>query len=266
MNKLTFLILAAIVATLAACRNGSGSDKSAPTEDLQAKQLLQGIWVDSDEENVVFKVKGDTIYYPDSLSQPIRFAVYGDTLVMQSASESKYEIIKQTAHLFEFKNPNGDIVKLVKGEDPSFELQFSKKKPMAVNQNKTLKSDSIVFCGSERYHSYVQVNPTRYKVLKTTYNDDGMEVENIYFDNTIHVSIFKQQAKVFSKDFNKRDFAKYVPKDFLRQSVLSDITLTSADARLIHYQAQLAIPDSYVSYVVDISITTDGKLTMSTQK
>ena len=134
----------------------------------EGKTTFQGIWVDSDEENVVFKVKGDTIYYPDSLSQPIKFAIYGDTLELKSANDSKYAILKQSAHIFEFKNSNGDIVKLIKGEDPSFELQFANKKPTSVNQNKTIKSDTILFCNNERYHSYIQVNPTTYKVFKTS--------------------------------------------------------------------------------------------------
>ena len=136
----------------------------------------------------------------------------------------------------------------------------------SVNQNKTLKSDSVVFCANERYHSYIQVNPTKYKVYKTSYNDDGLDVENVYFDNTIHVGIFKQQARVFSKDFAKSDFAKFVPADFLKQSVLSDIVLTGTSSNTLHYEAQLAIPDSYVSYIVNIDINTDGKLSMNIQK
>lgn len=267
MNKLTLMITAVVAALITGCKSGNNdNNKTERTEDLQAKKLLQGIWVDSDEENVVFKVKGDTIYYPDSLSQPVRFAIYGDTLEMQNSNESKYAIIKQSAHLFEFKNQNGDVVKLVKGEDPTYELQFAPKKMTSVNQNKTQKSDSVVFCANERYHSYIQVNPTKYKVYKTSYNNDGLDVENIYFDNTIHVGIFKQQARVFSKDFAKSDFAKFVPADFLKQSVLSDIILTGTSSNTLHYEAQLAIPDSYVSYIVNIDINTDGKLSMNIQK
>lgn len=266
MNKLTYLFIILLAIFMTACKGGKDNGKAERTEDTQAKSLLQGIWVDTDEENVVFKVKGDTIFYPDSLSQPIKFAIYGDTLEMDNSSDSKYAILKQTAHIFEFKNPNGDVVKLVKGEDPSYELQFQPKKPTSVNQNKVLKSDSVVFCSNERYHSYIQVNPTKYKVYKTSYNSDGLDVENIYFDNTIHVGIFKQQTKIFSKDFAKRDFSRFVPAEFLKQSVLSDIFLTGTNGNTLCYQAQLAIPDSYVSYIVNINITTNGKMSMSIQK
>lgn len=266
MNKLTLLLTMATVLLASACNSGNKGGTAERTEDLQAKKLLQGIWIDPDDDDVVFKVKGDTIYYPDSLSQPLEFAIYGDTLEMKSSTGSKYAIKRQTAHIFEFRNPNGDMVKLIKGNDPSYELQFEGKKPLTVNQNKVIKKDSVVSCGSERFHSYVQINPTTYKVLKTSYNDDGLEEENVYFDNTIHIGIYKLGTKIFSKDIYKTDFAKYVPKDFLRQSVLSDITLYKADDKAIHYQAQLAIPDSYLSYIVNIDITTDGKISMSIQK
>ncbi len=266
MNKSAYFLIVLLAIIITACKGGNDNGKINRTEDLQAKNLLQGIWVDSDEENVVFKVKGDTIFYPDSLSQPIKFAIYGDTLELDNTSNSKYAILKQTAHIFEFKNQNGDVVKLVKGEDPSYELLFQPKRPMSVNQNKVLKSDSVVYCSNDRYHSYIQVNPTRYKVYKTSYNSDGLEIENIYFDNTIHVGIFKQQTKIFSKDFAKRDFSKYVPAEFLKQSVLSDIILTKTTNNALCYQAQIAIPDSDVSYIVNISITTGGELSMSIQK
>lgn len=266
MNKLTLILISVLSFILSACNGGKTGDTTERKEDLQAKKLLQGIWVDSDDDNVVFKIKGDTIYYPDSLSQPIKFAVYGDTLEMQSAANSKYAIIKQSAHLFEFKNPNGDIMKLYKGTDSTYELQFERKKPMSVNQNKTIKTDSVVTCGQEKYHSYIQVNPTTFKTFKTSYNDDGLEIENVYFDNTIHIGVYKQGVKTFSKDFYKKDFSEFVPADFLRQSVLSNIILSGTDSNCLYYQAQLAIPDSYLSYIVNIKITTNGKMSMDIQK
>lgn len=266
MKTNLFIMPALVCAALASCAGSGKTDDAERQEDMKAKQLFQGIWVDSDEENVVFRVKGDTIYYPDSLSQPVRFAIFGDTLDLQSANESKYIILKQSAHIFEFKNTNGDIVKLVKGTDPSLAMQFASKKTASVNQNKVVKSDSVVFCLGERYHSYIQVNPTTYKVYKTSYNDDGLETESVYFDNTVHISLFKNEQKVFSRDFKKSDFRRYVPKEFLRQSILSDITLQSAEGNCLSYTAQLAIPDSNVSYLVSISISTSGKTTMSVQK
>jgi hypothetical protein len=59
------------------------------------------------------------------------------------------------------------------------------------------KTDSVVFYGGERYHWYIAINPTRYRVMKTTYTDDGMGVENVYYDNIIHVSLYKGAQKLY---------------------------------------------------------------------
>lgn len=265
MNKLS-LLLASVVLLLSACKDRSRESVADRQEDFQAKSLLQGIWIDTDDDDVVFKIKGDTIYYPDSLSQPLKFAIYGDTMETQSGFNHKYAIIKRSAHVFEFKNTNGDVVKLYKTTDPSYELQFERRAPLTANQNKVIKSDTIVVCGQDKYHSYVQVNPTTYKTIKTSYNDDGLEVETVYFDNTIHLGVYRQGVKVFSKDFYKSDFSNYVPSEFLIQSVLSDIILINTDSKTLNYQAQLVIPDSYLSYIISISVATDGKMSMSVQK
>lgn len=104
---------------LSAC--GGEQKQNAPEvkEDLKAKQLLQGIWLDDDAGDVVFKIHGDTIFYPDTTSMPVAFKVLADTLVLNGAKSSKYPILKQTAHLFIFANQNGEQIKLVKSEDAS---------------------------------------------------------------------------------------------------------------------------------------------------
>ena len=49
-------------------------------EDIAAKELLQGIWLDDETESPLMRVEGDTIYYADSQSAPITFKVIRDTL------------------------------------------------------------------------------------------------------------------------------------------------------------------------------------------
>ena len=80
---------------LSAC--GGEQKQNAPEvkEDLKAKQLLQGIWLDDDAGDVVFKIHGDTIFYPDTTSMPVAFKVLADTLVLNGAKSSKYPILKQ---------------------------------------------------------------------------------------------------------------------------------------------------------------------------
>ncbi len=59
---------------------------------------------------------------------------------------------------------------------------------LALNQNTLIKRDTVVVRGDEKYHLYVQVNPTSYKVYKSSYNDDGVEVDNVYYDNIVNLA------------------------------------------------------------------------------
>lgn len=257
------LLLACFLLGVAAC--GQKSEKKQPEikEDTAAKKLLQGIWLDGDDEDdVAFRVKGDTIYYPDSTSRPVYFYIVGDTLVMKGANTSKYPIVNQAAHIFQFKVQNGDIVKLVKTDDQSYLQQFSHEQPVTLNQNMLVKRDTVVNAGNEKLHLYVQVNPTTFKVYKSSYNDDGVEVDNVYHDNIVNVNIYQGSRKIFGRDFRKEDFKGQVPHEFLKQSILSDIVFRKVDADGVHYKVVLAMPDSSMSYQVEIIISLEGKMTI----
>lgn len=105
MKKQFFLLiclLTALTISIGGCRERA-KQVSAPQEDLAAKKMLQGIWVNEDEESVAFEAQGDSIFYPDTTSQPVRFQIVEDTLVLHGAEDIKYPIIKQTPHLFIFK-------------------------------------------------------------------------------------------------------------------------------------------------------------------
>lgn len=242
------------------CSQKSDKQQEVQEENTAAKKMLQGIWLNDDEDDVAFRVKGDTIYYPDSTSQPVYFYIAGDTLVMKGANVVKYPIVKQAAHIFQFKIQNGDIVKLVKTNDASYLRQFTQQPPVALNQNTLIKRDTIVSHADEKYHLYVQVNPTTYKVYKSSYNDDGVEVDNVYYDNIVNINIFQGARKLFGKDFHKEDFKKKVPAEFLKQAILSDISFLKIDAEGIHYMAVLAMPDSSLSYQVELVVSHDGKM------
>lgn len=258
-RSLIYIVL--LLTVFASCRRTAESP-AEQQEDMQAKQQLQGIWLDADSGDPFFRVKGDTIYYPDSTSLPVCFKVFGDTLVLEGYTTTRYPIVRQTAHLFDFKNQNGETIRLTKSEDDDDEQFFENQTPVVLNQNQLIKRDTIVENNGVRYHCYVQVNPTTYKVIKPTYNDDGVEVDNIYYDNTIHVAVFQGTGRIYSHDFYKKDFKNLIPDSFLRQSILSDMTMLKTDASGVHYLAQLYVPDSMSSYVVEITISFNGKMTM----
>ena len=253
---------------ITSCRK-KNNESAAPEENLAAKKMLQGIWVDEDEQDVAFKAKGDTIFYPDSTSQPVYFQIINDTLVLHGANESKYAIIKQTPHLFIFRNQNGDDVKCILSTDPDDELFFSKTHPQAVsiNQGQLIKRDTVVAFGSEKYHCYVQINPTTYKVVSPSYNDDGVEVDNIYYDNIINLNVYHGAQKLFGGDFRKQQFSGKAPDEFVKQGILSDITLQKCDERGIHFVASLIIPGTNMSsYLVELLVNYNGRLSLKAAK
>jgi hypothetical protein len=264
IKNLSFAVCMGLSLAFAACGNKSSKTANADrTEDTKAKSMLQGIWVNDDDGGVAFLAKGDSIFYPDSTSQSVYFEIIKDTLFICGQNTDKYIIVKQAQHLFEFKNQNGELVKLVRSEDENDKYLFEQKSSVALNQNQLIKRDTVVSIGGGRYHCYVQVNPTTYKVVKPSYNGEGVEVDNVYHDNIIHLSVFNGNRKVYSKDFYKEDFKKYVPADYLRQSILSDIILYKVGASKIVFQAQICIPDSPTSYQVNISLSEKGKITLS---
>lgn len=114
--KTLFVLL--LVLKVSAC--GNRQNKAVePTEDLTAKHELQGIWLDEDGEDVAFRVKGDSVYFPDSTSVPTYFRIENHSFVLIGGKTTKYKIMKQTPNVFEFKNQSGETVKLYKTNDAS---------------------------------------------------------------------------------------------------------------------------------------------------
>lgn len=249
----------AVLLLLDACQPKASAPRS-PEEDKEAEALLQGIWVDADTENVIFRIKSDSVFYPDSTSLPALYKVYGDTLVIGSA---RYPIVKQAAHLFWFKNQNGDVVKLSKSESPEDSLVFEQNRSHALPViTEVVKRDTVVSCGGEKYHCYIAINPTKYKVTYTTYNTDVVGVENVYYDNIIHISVYRGATQLFSRDIKKQMYAKFVPSQILQQSVLSGMDFAKADADGFHFNATICMPDGASCYMLDTKVSLAGKLSM----
>jgi len=232
-------------------------------ENREAKAMLQGVWLESEYEEVTFRAEGDTIFYPDSTSVPAYFKIVDDTLIL---GRQHYHIEQQTAHLFVFKNQMGDVVKLVKSDNPEDAMVFTHDVPQVLSVTEVVKRDSVVYYDGERYHWYIAVNPTKYKVSKTAYNDEGVGVENVYYDNIIHISLFQGNRQLFSKDFTKKMFAQMVPEAFLEQAILGNMQYVNVDAKGFHFYATLCIPDGASCYMVSNDITIGGELSMSVVK
>ena len=250
-----------LLLVLCACSRKSDTSQQQK-ESKEAKALLQGIWVDEETENVVFKVQGDTVFYPDSTRQPAYFRIVGDTMIL-GETQARYQVMKQTEHLFWFRNQAGDVVKLVRSEEASDSLDFVQRRPEVMMITQVTKRDTVVSYDNKRYHCYVAINPTKYKVVSTTYNDDGVEVSNVYYDNIIHVSVFNGNVRLFGKNFQKSEFVRFVPDNFLSQAILVDMKYDKTDADGFHFDATLCTPNAASCYLVETLISFNGKLSMS---
>ncbi|MDE7085701.1 MAG: DUF4738 domain-containing protein, partial [Prevotella sp.] len=152
----SIVFLCAALMLLIGCgqRNGCADELS---ESSEAKALLQGVWIDEDTENVVFKLQGDSVYYADSTSMPAYFKVVGDTLYI--GTSGRYHIEKHSEHVLWFKSQDGELVKLNKDDDSKEE--FVRPQTQILTLTEVLKKDTVVFWEGERYHLYIAGNPTK---------------------------------------------------------------------------------------------------------
>jgi hypothetical protein len=257
-------------AFLAGCGPKAGKDStgqspsppSARPVDHKAMQQLCGIWVNDETEAVAFMVRADTVFFPDTLNLPSPLVVIEDTLFLSNRPETGYPIRLLTDERFEYENLAGDIIQLHRSYEPDDSLLFLHHEYAPILLGQKVKRDTVVFTPTgQRLHLYITVNPTRMRVLKTTYTDEGMAAENSYFDNIIHIAVFEGRKKLFSKDFQKRHFADLIPASFLEGSILSNMTFGRVATKECHFQATICEPEGARCYVVDIAAGTDGKYT-----
>ncbi len=261
MQKLTlypFLTFCLFLFGCGAKQNGGLSQK-----DRQAMAMLEGIWVDASEEDVSFSVKGDTIYFPDSTTRPVGFKIIGNSLILNGSNTSKYKITRQGQNLFEFDNGSGGVSRFLRSENPSDSLLFNYGHTVVVNRGITVSMDSIVSFKGNKYRCSIKVSPTKTEVYKSRINDDGLEVENVFYDNKVHLSIHSSGNEIFSKDFLKSDFEAYFPNYMLSECILSNITLSGVDDKGFHFLSQMAIPDSPSSFIVEFVVSFKGKVAFS---
>lgn len=252
------VVIFVMILSLAACVSKHGQLEADYREDVKAKKALQGIWL-NESENVAFRAKGDTIFYPDSTSVSVVFKIIKDSIYI---GDSQYKIVKHAAHLFWIENQNGDTVKYSKTDDSDYLHYFEQPKVDIVIYTSVYKTDTVVTYNNNRYHAYIAINPTKYRVVRNVLNDDGVEVGNIYYDNIINVSVFKGAEKLFSQDINKKQYARFVPESILKQSILNKMEFSHSDAEGLHFKTSICMPDAACSYMLDTRITYDGKLFM----
>jgi len=228
-------------------------------ENAEAKAMMQGIWQEETTEEVVFRAEGDTVYYPDPDAQPVRFCIVGDSLELGAR---RYPIVRQTVHTLWFRNQSGEIIKLVKSDECDDSLAFVHRPAEVLSPREVVKFDSVVNYAGQRYHWYIAVNPTRYRVTKTSYNSEGVAVDNIYYDNLIHISLYEGAKCLFSRDIKKGMYESEIPQSFLEQAILGNMQYSVTDSHGVHFDATLCIPDEASCYLVETIVGFDGQLSM----
>lgn len=249
-----------ILASFSSCHNSKKAD--CDDYDTEAMRLFEGVWYDVDESQVSFRVSGDSIFYPYDKYEPVSFYIKENMLCLVGSRVQKLEIVKQSEHIFQFKNSNGDLVKLRKMQGEMEEDVFDSAQDFDTEINQELiKKDTIVSVGDKKWHCYVQVNPTTYKVLRMVYKDNGVGGEQAYYDNIIHLAVYEGNNKLFSKDLFKKDFSAFVPEGVLEQSVLNDLVYVGSDSEGVKFQADIRRPEASDAYLLIVYVTrTDMKI------
>lgn len=246
------------------CANKKSSNQEIP-EDIKAKDLLQGIWIDSDNDIPLMYVKGDTIYHSEPQNAPVYFKIVKDSLYLLGYNTSSYQIERQSAYTFWFYTLSGNIIKLHKSENPNDSIAFSRKNDVIIPvYSEVAQKDSVVFYNNMRYRAYVYINPSTTKVFKTVYSDEGLGVDNIYYDNVIHICVYKGTEKLYAKDITKQMFSKIISEEFLADAILADMNFISVGSTGFLYQANICVPESYVYQAANLTIGFDGNLNINT--
>lgn len=266
MNKRIFMtikesaILIVLIVSLASCGNRQGGEASAK-EDLTAKQLLQGIWVDDETDMPLMRIEGDTMYYTNPQSAPVSFKVVRDTIYVYSNEPVAYKIDRQTEYSFWFHLPADEVIRLHKSENEEDSLAFANREVEVISTTpEVIKKDSVVTYKDTRYRGYVYINPSRMKVFKTSYSENGIGVDNVYYDNVIHICVYEGKKMLYGQDITKKMFADIFPAEVLDQTILADMDFMGVDGKGYHYQATLGIPESSVYNLVNMVIGFDNKM------
>lgn len=256
MKRLAIALCCTIM--VAACGNNKGQE--SVEEDATAKALLQGIWMDDETELPLMRIEGDTIYYADPQNVPVSFKIIRDTMYVYGSNTAAYKIDRQTEYSFWFHSLADEVVKLHKSESPEDVLAFDNKEVEVIPTTEVVKKDSVVMYKGTRYRGYVYINPSKMKVVRSSYSEGGISVDNVYYDNVIHICVYEGKRMLYGKDITKKMLAGVFPEEILKQMILADMDFMGVNAEGYRYQATLCVPESSVSNLVDIVIGFDNRM------
>lgn len=244
---------------LVAC-TGKQSQGTAIMENHEMKAMLQGTWLDDHTETPMIQIKGDSIHYMTPGTLPVSFRIINDSLITYGTETTSYHIEKQNEYTLWIQSDMGEIIRMSKADDSINNMDFPLHSEEHEATNEVIQKDRIEFYKNVRYRGYVYINPSQMKVTRPTYSDEGFKLDNVYYDNVIHICVYEGKNKLFGKDIYKKDFMNAVPEEFLQWAILSDMDFMGVNENGYQYQATVSIPNEITSYVINLSISTDGQI------
>lgn len=269
MNKVFSLIggLGVLVGLSACSQPMDKAGNVTLQENMQMKHALQGIWSDDSSDAVQFSAEGDSLYYPGDESRPLYFKIVDGRLMICGSDTVSYEIVCLEDGKFWYHSITGELIKLHHSEYELDSIEFvnTMQKPIAL-YDEVVKKDSVIMFNNHRYRGYVYINPSTMKVYRPSYNENGMKIEQVFYDNVIHVCVYEGKQSLFARDFTKKDFASLVDDNFLKNAVLSDMDFINVDGDGYWYEASLCIPDEASCYQIYILVSPDGRWSLRKAK
>lgn len=256
MKKLIIGVCSIIL--LFACSNSK--DIRSAEEDLTAKSLLQGIWIDDETDMPLLRIEGDTIYYANPQNIPVAFKVIRDTIYIYGSQTVAYKIDRQTEYSFWFHSLADDIVKLHKSENVEDTLSFINQEVEVIpSAAEVTKKDSVVMYGGKRYRGYVYINPSQMKVTRTSYAEMVL-VLTMSIMTMSYISVFTKANRCFMERILPKGFSNIFSAELLNQMILADMNFLGVNNKGYHYQATLRVPESSVYNLIDMFIGFDKQL------
>lgn len=257
MKNVVAVLLFLFVFFSCGLRKTDERSKQQHVMDARVLEELQGVWLDDNTEAPLFKISGDSIYYAGQNNVPQQFAMINDSLVVYGAQKVCYLIRSRTEHTIHFVTPQGDLVSLHKSDVDSVYVE-----PQSEFRQHTevVQKDSVIIFNGVRYRGYAYINPTGIKVIRPGISEEGLSVDNIFYDNVIHICVYQGARCLYAQDIKRPMFMGLVPDDFLKNSILSDMDFIRVDAQGYVFEATLCMPDGPTCYNIHLNISKEGKL------
>ena len=132
----------------------------------------------------------------------------------------------------------------MRSDDKGMVKEFYQYRPYALNIFRTIDRDTIGEGKGLNYTCKIHIEPTSDRIIKSTYNNEGIEVDNMYLDNEARLKVTLGSEEIYSHSFRKQEFSAYVPEDFMSKSIIRDILYSHADTSAVFFDAIIGIPDA----------------------